>query len=970
MGLKMKCPLMWTFAASFILLSCVNYSSSLAVISVDLGSEWMKVAIVSPGVPMEIVLNKESKRKTPAVLSFRGEDRTFGEDAITASARFPKQTYAYLLDLVGKKIDNPLVKQFQRRFPFYDIISDPIRGTVLFKHDDGVNYSPEELLGMLLHRAKEFAEASAGQAVNEMVLIVPGYFNQAERQAMLQAADLAGFKVLQLMNDYTAVALNYGIYRRKDFNETAQYVMFYDMGASSTTATIVSYQVVKTKERGFVESHPQASIIGVGYDRSLGGLEIQLRLRDYLAQKFNDLKKTPNDVFKNPRALAKLFKEAGRVKNVLSANADHFAQVEGLLDDIDLKIQVTREQLEDLCKDLFDRIRGPVDQALKTSGLSMDVISQVVLVGAGARMPKVQERLQEVVKMDLAKNINADEAAAMGAVYKAADLSTGFKVKPFLTKDAVVLPIQVTFEREIEGSAPKQIKRLLFGPMNPYPQKKVLTFNKHTDDFSFNVKYADLDHIPENEVQNIGSLDLRTVSLSGVSEALNKHKGPNAESKGIKAHFSMDESGILSLLNVELLVEKNSTDDEESTFSKLGSTISKLFTNPDEAESEKTGEKPIHEEPEEGGEEKDVKDSKDKEKKDEKPDESKTQEAKPDEKTDDSKKEDAKKEESEKKGEKKTLTKLLKEKISTEEEQLGVIPMNKDALQEAFRKIQTLNEYDFQRNRRESALNALESYVFDAQNKLEEDDFQSAATTEEIEKIRLGCSEVSDWLYEDGATADAEAYEAKLQDLQKLTKPLYLRVAEHRERPEAIAALRQVLNGSSIFLKDARNVTAAKLEAEESWVFTEIELNTLEKQIKETEEWLIKMEKEQAEQKRSEAPKMSIKSISEKITNLDREVKYLVNKAKIWRPPKAKEDINNDAKNSTEKKKETKGSKDSSADESTVETEESKDQSEKTASNEESEKIPKPEEESESPEKGVPDSSKTGESSDVPHSEL
>lgn len=145
-------------------------------------------------------------------------------------------------------------------------------------------------------------------------------------------------------------------------------------------------------------------------------------------------------------------------------------------------------------------------------------------------------------------------------------------------------------------------------------------------------------------------------------------------------------------------------------------------------------------------------------------------------------------------------------------------------------------------------------------------------------------------MYEDGATADADAYETKLLELQKLTKPLYMRVAEHRERPEAIAALRQVLNGSSTFLKDARNVTATKLEAEESWVFTDVELNTLEKLIKETEDWLVKVEKDQAEQKLSETPKLSIKSISEKINVLDREVKYLVNKAKIWRPPKPKED--------------------------------------------------------------------------------
>lgn len=968
MGFRLSLLGFLPVVATFLLLS-ISYTQSLAVISVDLGTEWMKVAIVSPGVPMEIVLNKESKRKTPAALSFRGEDRTFGEDAITASARFPKQTYAYLLDLVGKKVDNPLVKQFQSRFPYYDIVSDPSRGTVLFKHDNGVNYSPEELIGMLLHRAKEFAEASAGQPVNEMVLIVPGYFNQAERQAMLQAADLAGFKVLQLMNDYTAVALNYGIYNRKDFNETAQYVMFYDMGASSTTVTIVSYQVVKTKDRGFVESHPQASIIGVGYDRTLGGLEMQLRLRDYLGQKFNDLKKTPNDVFKNPRALAKLFKEAGRVKNVLSANADHFAQVEGLLDDIDLKIQVTREQLEDLCKDLFDRIRSPIDQALKSSGLTIDVISQVVLVGAGTRMPKVQEKLQEVVKMDLAKNLNTDEAAAMGAVYKAADLSTGFKVKPFLTKDAVIFPIQVTFERDVEGqTAPKQIKRLLFGPMNPYPQKKVLTFNKHTDDFNFSVRYADLDHLPSDEVKNLGSPDLRSVSLVGVADALNKHKGPNAESKGIKAHFTMDESGLLSLSNVELIVEKNSTDDEESTLSKLGSTISKLFTNPDEAEQEK-GEKSASEEPEEKQDEKDAKDGKEKEKeKEEKVDELKDQEAKTGEKVEDSKKDESKKDGGEKKTDKKTLTRIVKEKINTEEETLGVVPMSKESLQEAFRKIQTLNEYDFQRNRRESALNALESYVFDAQNKLEEGDFQAAASAEEIEKIRQGCSEVSDWLYEDGATADADAYELKLSELQKRTKPLYLRVSEHRDRPEAIAALRQVLNGSSSFLKDTRNVTAAKLEAEESWVFTEVELNTLEKLIKETEEWLLKMEKEQSEQKLSETPKLSIKSISEKINILDREVKYLVNKAKIWRPPKAKEDLNsgNDGKNSTEKKKETNDPKDkpSGGQEEAI--------PEPPTDNSKSEGTPSedPLEDGQNSETVMPSPSKSDDAADIPHTEL
>lgn len=144
------------------------------------------------------------------------------------------------------------------------------------------------------------------------------------------------------------------------------------MGASSTVATVASYQVVKTKERGYAEYHPQVSVLGLGlvmcnlfslisitfifrqtsntifpvnsFDRTLGGLEIQIRLRDYLAKAFNEMKKTKNDVFANPRAMAKLFKEAGRVKNVLSANVDHYAQIENLIDEQDFRYQVETAQ--------------------------------------------------------------------------------------------------------------------------------------------------------------------------------------------------------------------------------------------------------------------------------------------------------------------------------------------------------------------------------------------------------------------------------------------------------------------------------------------------------------------------------------------------------------------------------------------------------------------------------------------------
>uniref|UniRef100_A0A4W5RQH7 Hypoxia up-regulated protein 1 n=1 Tax=Hucho hucho TaxID=62062 RepID=A0A4W5RQH7_9TELE len=467
---------------------------SQTVMSVDLGSEWMKVAIVKPGVPMEIALNKESRRKTPIAVCLKENERLFGDSALGVSVKNPKFVYRHLQSLLGKKHDNPQVAVYRKRFPEHHLVKDESRGTVLFSNSEEMQYSPEELLGMVLNYSRGLAQDFAEQPIKDAVITVPAFFNQAERRAVLQAAQMAGVKVLQLINDNMAVALNYGVFRRKDINSTAQNMMFYDMGSGSTTATIVTYQTVKTKESG---SQPQLQIRGVGFDRSLGGFEMELRLRDHLAKLFNEQKKTKKDVRENHRAMSKLLKEAQRLKTVLSANAEFMAQVEGLLDDMDFKAKVTRVEFETLCADLFERVPGPVEEALSSAEMFLDEIEQVILVGGSTRVPKVQEVLLKAVgKEELGKNINADEAAAMGAVYQAAALSKAFKVKPFLVREATVFPIQVEFTREMEeedGSRSlKHNKRILFQRMAPYPQRKVITFNRYTDDFAFYINYGDL----------------------------------------------------------------------------------------------------------------------------------------------------------------------------------------------------------------------------------------------------------------------------------------------------------------------------------------------------------------------------------------------------------------------------------------------------------------------------------------------
>merc|ERR1719187_596525 len=184
--------------------------------------------------------------------------------------------------------------------------------------------------------------------------------------------------------------------------------MLYDMGAQATTATIVGFQVVKTKEKGFSETHPQAQILGIGYDRTLGGAEMRFRVREFLADEFNNLKKTKTDVRSVPRAMGKLLKEAERVKLILSANTECYAQVENVMEDIDFKLKVTRETLLGLIDDLLGRVTGPVERALSTSAMSMENIDQVIILGGGSRIPKVQELLSAYVGQELGKNLNAD----------------------------------------------------------------------------------------------------------------------------------------------------------------------------------------------------------------------------------------------------------------------------------------------------------------------------------------------------------------------------------------------------------------------------------------------------------------------------------------------------------------------------------------------------------------------------------
>ncbi|XP_049598142.1 hypoxia up-regulated protein 1 [Syngnathus scovelli] len=882
-----------------------SHTDAVAVMSIDVGSEWMKMAIVKPGVPMEIVLNKESRRKTPAAVCLKENERLFGDSALGVSVKNPKSVYRHLQSLMGKKHNNPQIALYQKRFPEHQLQVDPVRETVYFKDSEKVQYTAEELLGMMLNYTRGLAQEFAEQPIKDAVITVPAFFNQAERRAVLQAAHMAGLKVLQLINDNTAVALNYGVFRRKDIDSTGKNVMFFDMGSGSTSATIVTYQTVKTKESG---SQPQLQIRGVGFDRGLGGFEMDLRLRDHLAKLFNQQKKTPKDVRENHRAMAKLLKEAQRLKTVLSANMEFMAQVEGLIDEIDFKAKVTRAEFEELCVDLFERVPHPVQDALTAAEMNLDEIEQVILVGGSTRVPKVQEVLLKAVgKEELGKSINADEAAAMGAVYQAAALSKAFKVTPFLVRDAAVFPIQVDFTREAEEEGAKSLKhskRILFQRMAPYPQRKVITFNRYTDDFAFDINYGDVGFLSQEDLSVFGSLNLTTVKLSGVGSSFQKHT--QAESKGIKAHFNMDESGLLLLDRVEAVFETIVEEkEEESTLTKLGNTISTLFgggspelapnvTAPVQDDKDDSGKAS---ENQNNGEDTQMGESTKEESEKSAPEENHQEKAQDAGALNSDNKEEK---DDEKKSEDENVAKPLKKAKISEDIKIDLVindvmdPTDND-LKASINKLQDLTDRDLAKQEREKMLNTLEAFIFETQDKLYQEDYQLVVSDEEKEQISSKLSEASAWMDDEGYSAATSQLKERLSQLKHLCKDMFFRVEERRKWPDRLAALDSMLNTSSIFLR------SAKLIPEDDQIFSQVELTVLEKVINETMTWRNETTAEQEKRSPKERPIMLSKDIETKISLLDREVNYLLNKAKFAKPKsKAK------AKNSTSSDKTSK----------------------------------------------------------------
>jgi heat shock protein 4 len=350
---------------------------------------------------------------------------------------------------------------------------------------------------MFLTRAKQTASAELKLPVNDMVIAVPAWYTDAQRRAIIDAAEISGLKILRLINETTATALGWGI-TKTDMpgpDEKPKRVAFIDIGHSNYTVSIVEFRKGELK------------VISTAYDRHFGGRNFDKAIVDHFAAEFKEKFKV--DINENPKAKVRVVAACEKLKKVLSANAGAPINIESLMNDVDVRGFLKREELEEIMKPLLARVTAPLEQALAEAKLKVEDIDTIELVGGCTRVPALKASIQEFFGKQLSFTLNADEAIARGCAFACAILSPVFRVRDFSIHDICNYPIEFTWEKNSE--IPDEDTSLtVFNRGNVMPSTKILTFYRKQA-FDLEAKYAKPEMLPGKTNPWIGRFSVKGV---------------------------------------------------------------------------------------------------------------------------------------------------------------------------------------------------------------------------------------------------------------------------------------------------------------------------------------------------------------------------------------------------------------------------------------------------------------------------
>lgn len=380
------------------------------IIGIDLGTTNSCVSVLEGGKP-KVIENAEGDRTTPSIIAFTNDDEILvGQSAKRQSVTNPHNTLYAVKRLIGRKFKDDVVQKDIKMVPYKIVAADNGDAWVEVK---GEKKAPPQISAEVLKKMKKTAEDYLGEAVTEAVITVPAYFNDSQRQATKDAGRIAGLDVKRIINEPTAAALAYGL----DKGVGDRTIAVYDLGGGTFDISII--------EIADVDGEHQFEVLSTNGDTFLGGEDFDMRLIEFLADTFK--KDTGIDLHNDPLALQRLKEAAEKAKIELSSAQQTEVNLPYITADASgpkhLVVKLTRAKLESLVEDLVARSMEPVKQAIKDSGLDLKAIDDIILVGGQTRMPMVQKAVADFFGKEPRKDVNPDEAVAIGAAIQGSVLS-------------------------------------------------------------------------------------------------------------------------------------------------------------------------------------------------------------------------------------------------------------------------------------------------------------------------------------------------------------------------------------------------------------------------------------------------------------------------------------------------------------------------------------------------------------------
>lgn len=435
------------------------------------------------------------------MVGFGPKSRYLGETAKTQEISNLKNTVGSLKRLAGRSFNDPDIQIEQQYIsaPLVDVNGQV--GAEVSYLGNKERFSATQLVAMYLSKIRQTAAAELKLPVSDICMSVPPWFTDVQRRALLDASEIAGLKLLRLINDNTAAALGWGI-TKLDLpapEERPRRVCFVDIGHSSYTVSVVEFK------KG------ELAVKATAWDRNFGGRDFDRALVDHLAKEFKGKYKV--DIFTHPRAMARTLAAAEKTKKILSANQQAPVNIESLMNDIDASAMITRQEFEAMIEPLLSRTHHPLEQALAQAKLTKEDIDIIEVVGGGSRVPALKERIQEFFGKPLSFTLNADEALARGSAFSCAILSPVFRVRDFAVQDIISYPIEFGWEKAPD--IPDEDTSLtVFNKGNVMPSTKILTFYRKQP-FDLEARYAQPEELPGKVNPWIGRFSVKNVKADG-----------------------------------------------------------------------------------------------------------------------------------------------------------------------------------------------------------------------------------------------------------------------------------------------------------------------------------------------------------------------------------------------------------------------------------------------------------------------